>query len=130
MGRLVIAILLLNSSIALTQRLAYMRGFERLDENTYFLRCSSEEEAIKQYMTVWDMNNIDTTRINFYRGDNPVANGYFKVDKSSNQVVSSFIVKHNYDYDIWFMQIEDKDTHFLNVEDKNGDIKQLTYIKP
>jgi hypothetical protein len=107
-----------------------MRGFERLDENTYFLRCSNEEEAIQKYMTVWDMNNIDTTRIHFYRGDNPVANGYFKVDKSSNEVVVSFIIKHNYDYDIWFMNVEDKDTHFLNVEDKYGNDYELNYRKP
>ncbi len=130
MSRLVIMAMLMLSSTVYSQRLGYMRRFEKLDDNTYFLRVQSEEEAIQKYMTVWDMNNIDTTRIHFYRGDNPVANGYFKVDKSSNEVVVSFIIKQNYEYDIWFMNIEDKDTHFLNVEDKNGNDYQLNYIKP
>lgn len=130
MGRLVIVAMLMTSMTALTQNLGGMRGFEKLDNNDYFLRCSSEEEAIQKYMTAWDLNNIDTTRINIYRGDNPVASGYFKIDKSSNKVISSFIVKHNYDYDIWFVEIEDKDTYFMDVLDKNGNIYQITYRKP
>lgn len=130
MGRLVIVILLLNSSISLTQNLGGMRGFEKLDNNDYFLRCSSEEEAIRRRNFVMDFNNIDTMRLNYYRGDNPVATNYFKIDKSSNKVISSFIVKHNYDYDIWFVEIEDEDTYFMDVVDKNGDIKQLTHRKP
>lgn len=130
MGRLVIVAMLMTSMTALTQNLVGMRGFEKLDNNDYFLRCSSEEEAIQKYMTAWDLNNIDTTRINFYRGDNPIASTYFKIDKSSNKVIASFIVKHNYDYDIWFVEIEDKDTYFMDVLDKNGDIYQITYRKP
>ena len=125
-----IAAILMVSSAALAQNLGYMRGFEKLDNNDYYLRCNSEEEAIQKYMTVWDMNNIDTTRINFYRGDNPVANGYFKIDKTSNKVISSFIIKQDEFYDIWFVEIEDKDTYFMDVLDKNGDIHQITYIKP
>jgi hypothetical protein len=130
MGRLVIVILLLNSSISLTQNLGGMRGFEKLDNNDYFLRCSTEEEAIHKRNVVMDFNNIDTLRLNYYRGDNPVAINYLKIDKLSNNIISSFIIKHEDMFDIWFVETEDKDTYFMDVVDKNGDIHQLVYRKP
>lgn len=130
MGRLVIVILLLNSSIALTQNLGGMRGFEKLDNNDYFLRCNTEEEAIHRRNVAMDYNNMDTLRLNYYRGDNPVALNYLKIDKSSNNVIVSFIIKHEDKFDIWFVEIEDKDTYFMDIADKNGDIYQLVYKKP
>ena len=107
-----------------------MRGFEKLDNNDYFLRCSTEEEAIHKRNVVMDFNNIDTLRLNYYRGDNPVAINYLKIDKLSNNIISSFIIKHEDMFDIWFVETEDKDTYFMDVVDKNGDIHQLVYRKP
>ena len=125
-----IAAILMVSSAALTQNLGGMRGFEKLDNNDYYLRCSSEEEAIRRRNFSMDYNNIDTMRLNYYRGDNPVALNHFKIDKSSNKIITSFIIKKDEFFDIWFVEIEDKDTYFMDVEDKNGDIHQITYIKP
>ncbi len=130
MGRLVIVILLLNSSIALTQNLGGMRGFEKLDNNDYYLRCSSEEDAIRRRNFSMDYNNIDTMRLNYYRGDNPVALNHFKIDKLSNKIITSFIIKEDEFFDIWFIEIDDEDTYFTDVVDKNGNIYQLKYIKP
>jgi hypothetical protein len=107
-----------------------MRGFEKLDNNDYFLRCSTEEEAIHKRNVVMDFNNMDTMRLNYYRGDNPVALNYLKIDKSSNNIIVSFIIKHEDMFDIWFVEIEDKDTYFMDIADKNGDIHQLVYRKP
>ena len=130
MGRLVIVVMLMTSMTALTQNLGGMRGFEKLDNNDYFLRCSTEEEAIHKRNVVMDFNNMDTMRLNYYRGDNPVALNYLKIDKSSNNIIVSFIIKHEDMFDIWFVEIEDKDTYFMDIADKNGDIHQLVYRKP
>jgi hypothetical protein len=69
-------------------------------------------------------------RLNYYRGDNPVALNHFKVDKSSNKIITSFIIKEDEFFDIWFIEIDDEDTYFTDVVDKNGNIYQLKYIKP
>lgn len=130
MGRLVIVVMLMTSMTALTQNLGGMRGFEKLDNNDYYLRCSSEEEAIRRRNFSMDYNNIDTMRLNYYRGDNPVALNHFKIDKSSNKIITSFIIKEDEFFDIWFIEIDDEDTYFTDVVDKNGNIYQLKYIKP
>jgi hypothetical protein len=44
--------------------------------------------------------------------------------------VATFIFPHEEYFDVWFMEVEDQDTHFIDVIDKNGDPIELIYIKP
>lgn len=130
MGRLLVALMLLGSMTAFTQQLGHMRGFEKVDKYCYFLRFDTEEEAINKHRQVLDLNGIDTTYTEYDRGNNPIAFSYYKIDPNSDRVVTTFIILHNGFYDVWFMEIEDKDTHFADVIDKTGEPVQLIYMRP
>lgn len=123
-------VLLLGNSIAFTQRLKSVRGFDRIDKDCYFKRCDTENEAIRSHSLMLDFNGLDTTFTKYDKGNNPVVFSYFKLDKSSDKIVATFIFPHEGYYDVWFMEVEDQDTHFLDVIDKNGDPIELIYIKP
>jgi len=124
------AMLLLGSSIAFTQRLKSTRDFDKIEKDCYFKRCMTEEQAIRLHSLMLDFNGLDTTFTRYDRGNNPVVFSYFKLDKSSDKIVATFIFPHDEYFDVWFMEVEDQDTHFLDVIDKNGDPIELIYIKP
>jgi hypothetical protein len=130
MGRLVVAIMLLGSMTAFSQQLGYMRDFEKIDKDCYFLRFDTEEEAIRKHSYVLDMNGLDTNYTIYERGNNPIAFSYYKIKPNSNKVVVTFILLHNGKYDVWFMEVDDKDTHFADVIDNTGAPIELIYIKP
>lgn len=125
-----IAVLLLGSSIACTQEFKSMRGFDKIDKDSYFKRCVTEEEAIKSHSSMLDFNNLDTTFTKYDRGNNPVVFSYFKLNQSSDKIVATFIFPWDGYFDVWFMEVEDRDTHFIDVIDKNGDLIELIYEKP
>ena len=130
MKTLVIVLVIFSYINAFSQQLGYMRSFNKIDEDSYFITINSEEEAVKKHQEILDMNGIDTTFTSYQWGDNPLVFSYFKLDPNSDEVVITFIFPHKGKYDIWFMEIYDEDTYFIDVLDRNGETVQLKYIKP
>lgn len=130
MRKLIIAVLLLGSTTAFGQQLGYMRDFKKIDENSYMMTLKTEQEAVKMHQTILDLNGIDTTFTKYEWGNNPVVFSYFKLDPNSDEVVVTFIFPHKGKYDVWFMEIKDEDTYFIDVVDMYGESVQLKYIKP
>lgn len=130
MGRLVIVMLALGANIAFTQQLGYMRDFDKVDKDCYFKRFDTEEEAIRKHSEILDLNGIDTNYTRYERGNNPIAFSHYKIDPNSRKIVATFIILHEEKYDVWFMEINDKSTHFAEVIDNTGAPVQLIYIKP
>ena len=131
MKRLIIlALAILGISSAFTQQLGYMRDFEKVEKDCYMLSFDSEEDAIRKHSEALDLNGLDTTYTKYDRGNNPVVFSYFKIDPNSDEVVATFILQKDGKFDVWFMEVEDQDTHFIDVVDKNGDLIELIYKKP
>jgi hypothetical protein len=131
MKRLIIlALAILGISSAFTQQLGYMRDFEKIDKDCYMLSFDSEEEAIRKHSEILDLNGLDTTFTKYDRGNNPVVFSYFKIDPNSKEIVATFIFPKEGKFDVWFMEVKDQDTHFIDVVDKNGELIELIYKKP
>lgn len=126
----IVAALVLGINAAFTQQLGYMRDFEKIEKDCYFLRFDTEDEAISKHSKILDLNGIDTNFTKYDRGNNPVVFSYYKLNQKSNKIVSTFIIFHKGKFDVWFMEIEDKDTHFANVIDNTGSTVELIYVKP
>lgn len=134
MKRLIIlALAIIGISSAFTQQLGYMRDFEKIDKDCYMLSFDSEEEAIRKHSEILDLNGLDTTFTKYDRGNNPVVFSYFKIDPNSKEIVATFIFPKEGKFDVWFMEVKDQDTHFIDVVDKNGELIELIeliYKKP
>jgi hypothetical protein len=107
-----------------------MRDFEKVEKDCYMLSFDSEEDAIRKHSEILDLNGLDTTFTKYDRGNNPVVFSYFKIDPNSDEVVATFILQKDGKFDVWFMEVEDQDTHFIDVVDKNVDLIELIYKKP
>jgi hypothetical protein len=127
---IILALEILGISLAFTQQLGYMRDFEKVEKDCYMLSFDSEEDAIRKHSEILDLNGLDTTFTKYDRGNNPVVFSYFKIDPNSDEVVATFILQKDGKFDVWFMEVEDQDTHFIDVVDKNGDLIELIYKKP
>jgi hypothetical protein len=130
MKKIILTVALFCNTIALTQQLKSIKGFDKIDKDSYFKRCTTEEEAIRSHSLMLDFNNLDTTFTKYDRDNNPVVFSYFKLNQSSDKIVATFIFPHDSYFDVWFMEVEDQDTHFIDVIDKNGDLIELIYEKP
>jgi len=122
------AMLLLGNSIAFTQQLNGIREFDKIDKDCYFRRCKTEDEAIRLHSLMLDFNGLDTTFTKYDRGNNPIAFSYY--NSSDDKIISTFIINYEGYYDVWFMKVNNVDTHFTDVIDNTGAPVELIYIKP
>ena len=129
-GLVIVAAFVLGINAAFTQQLGYMREFKKIEKDCYFLRFDTEYEAIRKHSETLDLNGIDTSFTKYDRGNNPVVFSYYKLNEKSNKIVSTFIILHDDKFDVWFMEIDDKDTHFANVIDNTGSAVELIYLRP
>lgn len=127
MKKLFTSLMLLCGTITFGQ-LAYMRGFKKLDDNSYLLTLKDPVEAIHKYNYVLDMNGMDTTTV-YDITKNPVDFGFFKKDPNSDKIIMCFFLRKDNKYDLLFGEIEDEDTYFFDVIDENGEVTELKYIK-
>lgn len=128
MKNLIIFIFMLSCSTLFGQ-LAYMRGFQKLEDGSYLLTTKDSLEAIHKYNYVLDMNGADTSKT-YDLTKNPIDFGFFKKDENSDKVIMCFFLRRENEYDLLFGEIPDKNTYFFDVIDENGDILELKYEKP
>lgn len=122
------AALVLGIGAAFSQSIKSISGFNEVESNCFFKRCSTENEAIKLHSLMLDFNGLDTTFTKYDRGNNPIAFSYY--NSSDDKIISTFIINYEGYYDIWFMEVDDRDTHFVDVIDNSGSPVELIYIKP
>jgi hypothetical protein len=116
-------------STALNAQVKHLDGFEKTKLG-YIRTVFTEDEAIKTFSYVMDMNGVDTLQSVYTRGDNPVVFSFFKTDEKSKKVNVAAIIHYNGVYDVLFMTIKDQDATLFSVKDKNGEIIDLIYEKP
>lgn len=116
-------------STTINAQVKHLDGFEKTKLG-HIRTVFTEDEAIKTFSYVMDMNGIDTVQSKYTRGDNPVAFSFFKTDEKSKKVNVAAIIHYDGVYDVLFMTIRDQNTVLFNVKDKNGEIIELIYEKP
>jgi hypothetical protein len=116
-------------STALNAQVKHLDGFEKTKLG-YIRTVFTEDEAIKTFSYVMDMNGVDTLQSVYTRGDNPVVFSFFKTNEKSKKVNVAAIIHYNGVYDVLFMTIKDQDATLFSVKDKNGEIIDLIYEKP
>lgn len=122
------AALVLGISAAFSQSIKSISGFHEVESNCYFKRCSTENEAIRLHSLMLDFNGLDTTFTKYDRGNNPIAFSYYRL--ANSKIAATFIINNQIYYDVWFMEVDDRDTHFVDVIDNSGAPVELIYIKP
>lgn len=121
-------LLLLVSYGAAFGQLSYMRGFKKLDDNSYVLTIKDPVEAIHKYNDILDKNGADTNKV-YDITKNPVDFGFFKKDPNNDKVVVCFLLRKDGKYDLLFGEIEDENTYFFDIIDEKGEVVGLTYEK-
>lgn len=125
----IILSLALFCSANINAQMKHLDGFEKTKLG-YIRTVFTEDEAIKTFSYVMDMNGVDTLQSLYTRGDNPVAFNFFKTDEKSKKVNIGAIIHYDGVYDVLFVTIKDQDTVLFNIKDKNGEIIELIYEKP
>ena len=105
-----------------------MSGFEVFDDGSFKKKFDTEKEAVARYQNIIDANGYDSTGINVYWGNNPVAFESFK-STAKGFVNIGIIIRFEGKYDVLFTTIPNEDTTFFDVLDNDGVVVSLIHEK-
>ena len=127
MKNFLLAAMLLGSTAVFGQ-LKGMSGFEVFDDGSFKKKFDTQKEAVARYQNIIDANGYDSTGINVYWGNNPVAFESFK-SAAKGFVNIGIIIRFEGKYDVLFTTIPNEDTAFFDVLDNDGVVVSLIYEK-
>lgn len=127
---LIVWMLILTSIDTHSQNYDVPSGFKWTDKKEYLYIAKSKDLAIDKCKEVFNMHSdMDIDNVSVYEGSKvPVF--WYTIDKMNKKLVTIiYCIEYGDGYDVVVKQIKNKDTYFFSIEENDGEVIDLFYVK-
>ena len=121
---------LVFTTISNAQNYAIPEGFKWTDKQEYLYSTDTKEHAIEKCKEAFSMHSsLDVETIMVYKNSKVPIFWYSLDEDERNKAMIFYCIKYRDGYDVVVKQIKNKDTYFFSVEEDNGEVIDIFYVK-